>query len=91
MKRKADSPLERAVKKSPPPQPIDCLEQEALDNLCLDSDDSEQDADYYDVTNGCQLDQDWFRYFCHKCAFDREHEEGICMACEAPYVNFFEK
>jgi len=61
-----------------------------LDVLCGDDDD-EKDKDYYDETNGLPIDEEWFERFCHKCGFDRETEQGKCMACGSKYINFFKK
>ena len=73
--------------------PIDYLAPEACGNLCLlcedDSDVDDADLEYYDETNGLNIDEDWFELFCHKCGYDRETEQGRCMKCESEFINFF--
>ena len=103
MKRKASSPLERSVKKSATwspadddkqkasdkKNPIEYLSEEALENLHICYDSCEEDIDYYDETNGLNIDEEWFDDFCHECGFDREEKRGVCMACGSSFKNFF--
>ena len=68
--------------------PIDYLTSEACENLCILCEDEDME-EYYDETNGLPIDEDWFELFCHKCGYDRETEQGKCMACETDFINFF--
>ena len=71
--------------------PIDYLTTEACGNLCIlcEDDSDEEDPDYYDETNALPIDEEWHDWFCYKCGFDREEEQGKCMSCGSEFINFF--
>ena len=71
--------------------PIDHLTPTALSNLeIINEDDTDtEDKSYYDATNGYPIDEEWHRWFCYACGYDREDEKGPCEACGKKYINFF--
>lgn len=76
--------------------PIEYITPKALAQLCITTDDDQDDpyADWYDETNGLSIDEEWFEHFCHACGYDREDPDddckpGKCIDCNTEYINFF--
>ena len=91
MARKLEARRQRAKKQNP----IKYIRPEALAELCITTDDpNDSNADWFDETNCLSIDEEWFKYFCHACGYDRKNEDntpGPCMNCKAEYINYFEK